>query len=670
MRKTTLIRAVAIAAILDLRAAIAKGTPVLTTLVTFNGLGNGSDPFSSLVADSAGNLYGTTGQNNYGSAIADGTVFELPATNYSAITTLSTFNNSNGSRPQGNLAIDSAGDVFGTTDLGGGALDGTVFAVYAGSGAITDLASFNSSGGGNPVGGVVLDKTANLYGTTSTGGGSGGGSVFRIPSTAGGSAAILTRFPGGSTPEGKVVVDSAGDIFGTTSGVGTSGNGTVFEIPASTGIATTIATFNGSNGGAPNDLTADTAGNLYGTTKNGGASGYGTVFEIPATNPGEIVTLATFNGSNGGNPNTGVLIDANGDLFGTTPFGGSSNIFGDPTGNGTVYEVVTGSNAITDLAAFNGSNGSAPEAALTADSAGNLYGTTEMGGNNSDGTVFEITSSGFVVSGPQPIIVASGQTYNFQASTGTGITQTKITGLTIQSSGIAIVDAANHANRQLLIITGIGLSIAGNNGAWTGKLDLTNNDMDLTTGSLATVTNQIRQGCANGTWNGSGGITSSSAATDTRHLTALGVIQNNQGGSAIYSASNPFDGYAAGASDILVKYTYYGDANLDGKVDGTDYSRIDNGYLTQSTGWFNGDFNYDGVINGSDYTLIDNAFNTQGSQLAAEVAEPTAVVTAQLAEGPSAVPEPTVALVMTLATAALLTRRRRMTRCFVADSLA
>jgi hypothetical protein len=76
-----------------------------------------------------------------------------------------------------------------------------------------------------------------------------------------------------------------------------------------------------------------------------------------------------------------------------------------------------------------------------------------------------------------------------------------------------------------------------------------------------------------------------------------------------------FEGSPVLATDVLIKYTWYGDANLDGKVDGSDYSRIDSGFLAHATGWANGDFNYDNTVNGSDYTLIDNAFNTQGNQL-------------------------------------------------------
>ena len=148
----------------------------------------------------------------------------------------------------------------------------------------------------------------------------------------------------------------------------------------------------------------------------------------------------------------------------------------------------------------------------------------------------------------------------------------------------------------------------------------------------------------------------------------MGVIQNNQGGSPIYTAARPFAGNTAvGAGDVLVKYTYFGDANLDGKVDGSDYTLIDNGFASDkttpgsATGWYNGDFNYDGVVDGSDYTLIDNAFNNQGAQ----ITTPTALVASatDLVAGPvggtSAVPEPTTLGLVGVAVTGLLARRRR-----------
>jgi hypothetical protein len=179
--------------------------------------------------------------------------------------------------------------------------------------------------------------------------------------------------------------------------------------------------------------------------------------------------------------------------------------------------------------------------------------------------------------------------------------------------------------------------------AGTSTLDLANNDAIVHGGNLGNLTASLQTGYAGGAWNGSG-ITSSAAATNSTHLTALGVTQA--------SAAGTFDGAAVAAGDVLIKYTYYGDANLDGQVDGSDYSKIDNGSLQHLSGWSNGDFNYDGVVNGSDYTLIDNAFNTQGSPIAAASAQSAAQIAG------SSVPEPGSLSILFAAAAGLLCRRR------------
>jgi hypothetical protein len=256
------------------------------------------------------------------------------------------------------------------------------------------------------------------------------------------------------------------------------------------------------------------------------------------------------------------------------------------------------------------------------------------------------------------VTVNSGGTLNFAASSSSGIFARNLTEpLNINTSGSAVVAPATAtANRQLIITTG-GLSISGSLNNWTGKLDLTNNDLDIPTGNLATLTNQLKQGYNSGNWNGTGGILSSSAATNTAHLTTLGIILNTTNGTTpLYSTGTPlgaFDGTSPAATDVLIKYTYYGDTNLDGKVDGSDYARIDNGVLMNLTGWYNGDFNYDGVINGSDYTLIDNAYNTQGAQLSVELA---AAFSSAETTGTAPVPEPT-SVATTLLCLGLLRRR-------------
>ena len=208
------------------------------------------------------------------------------------------------------------------------------------------------------------------------------------------------------------------------------------------------------------------------------------------------------------------------------------------------------------------------------------------------------------------------------------------------------------------------LSLAGTTGAWTGTLDLGTGQLDLAGNTLAMINNQVAQGYAGGTWQGGGGILSTAAASDSAHLTAIGVVSNNVSSSALYgvsAAKGSFGGLSPGLNDVLVKYTYYGDANLDGKVDGSDYSLVDNTFLDEEfvngvatnpiSGWFNGDFNYDGVVDGSDYTLMDNAFNQQGNA----AVNPDA----QIRSVP--VPEPVLPILLTFI--AIGSRRRR--DCFL-----
>ncbi len=181
------------------------------------------------------------------------------------------------------------------------------------------------------------------------------------------------------------------------------------------------------------------------------------------------------------------------------------------------------------------------------------------------------------------------------------------------------------------------LTLGGSIDHWTGQLDLAHTDLDVQTGDFTILINEIHSGYSNGTWAGNG-ITSSAAANDPSHLTALGLLLNNDGtGHAICGTGTPqglFDGASPGVNDLLIKYTFYGDANLDGHVDGSDYTKIDAAFGTPATGWQNGDFNYDNHIDGSDYTLIDNAFNTQPA------APASAAVTITQLPGTAEVPEP------------------------------
>ena len=223
-------------------------------------------------------------------------------------------------------------------------------------------------------------------------------------------------------------------------------------------------------------------------------------------------------------------------------------------------------------------------------------------------------------------------TVNANATTFFGTSQ-QLAALHVGGSAVATVAPGNNKTLAL-----DALSVA-----LSGRLDLRDNALivhatSLTkNATLASITADLARAFNGGLWNSSG-IGSFNAANDGTHRTALGVLLNDRGdGQPIHSM---FGGIAATATDILVAYTYYGDSNLDGLVDGTDYAFVDNGYNLSLSGWRNGDFNYDGVVDGTDFALIDNAFNTQ-----------TVVLGANYPSGPAAgslglvtVPEPSMAI--------------------------
>jgi hypothetical protein len=167
-----------------------------------------------------------------------------------------------------------------------------------------------------------------------------------------------------------------------------------------------------------------------------------------------------------------------------------------------------------------------------------------------------------------------------------------------------LLNPASHSNRTVLVLGSLTESS-------TSTIDMRGNDMIVQNGNLANLTTKPHNGLNmshGGYWNGPG-IDSSTAAANID--TGLGIELNSNGiGGALVTS---FDGQPVNSAAVLIKYTYYGDANLDGTVNAADYALIDNGLNMGLTGWQNGDFNYDNAINGDDYTMMDNAFNSQGS---------------------------------------------------------
>jgi uncharacterized repeat protein (TIGR03803 family) len=348
----------------------------------------GVSPSGRLLRDNRGNLYGTAsegGAHNYG------TVFKINSVG-NATVLYSFSGGSDGATPYSGLIPDAQGNLYGTTYAGGSGY-GTVFEI-TGTGQESVLYTFSGTDGANPRAGLVLDSEGNLYGTTYAGGAFGLGTVFEL--TPGGQETVLHSFagiPDGSSPYfGSLVLDSQGNLYGTTLFGGSNGDyGTVFEITAA-GEEQILYSFcsvgNCWDGEEPfSGLVRDSAGNLYGTTSAGGYFDYGTAF---------ILTLAgsersvNFPGKQYGiNPSTALTLDAKGDAYGATVNGGSAN-------DGVVYKLSRNGGGVDENVLYNfGSggtdDGTHPHADLLLDNAHNLYGTTTTGGTYGGGTVFEIT---------------------------------------------------------------------------------------------------------------------------------------------------------------------------------------------------------------------------------------------------------------------------------------
>lgn len=347
---------------------------------------DGQEPYAGVMIDSAGNLHGTT---QIGGANGVGTVFKITAAGTETI--LHSFGASavDGQTPRAGVIMDSAGNLYGTTSKGGANQIGTVFKIDT-AGTETILYSFGAraNDGAVPYGGLIMDSAGNLYGTTSGGGSGGTGTVYKIDPA--GTETILYSFGIGNTdgtnPYGAPIMDSAGNLYGTTTQGGANFEGAVFRLSAA-GMETILHSFwaTAADGLVPTGgLIVDSAGNLYGTTAQGGANVSGTVFRIDAA--GTETTLYSFGASatdgRGPGPYTGLIMDSSGSLYGTTGNGGA-NYIDNVGGDGTVFKIsATGTETILHSFGASATDGLVPFAGLIVDSAGNLYGTTVNGGTN------------------------------------------------------------------------------------------------------------------------------------------------------------------------------------------------------------------------------------------------------------------------------------------------
>jgi uncharacterized repeat protein (TIGR03803 family) len=395
---------------LTLLTTSASATNRERILYTFEGL-SGANPAAPLVADNGGNFYGTAAE---GCAYNFGCVFELSHSSGGwSETVLYSFSGVDGATPGASVVLDSAGNIFGTTSLGGDFNFGTAFKLTrSASGAWTQtvLHSFGAGTDGYVPSGLILDSAGDVYGITQFGGtassgSDNGGTVYRLTFANGEwTETILYSFPGqflgpnGDLPIGAPAMDREGNLYGVTQAGGQSGKGTVFTlVRAADGSYTEriIHSFHISDGDLPNSTPVfDAAGNLYGTTYFGGnsnicpADGCGVIYKLAKNSNGSWTetVLRELQKSDGWQAVGPVVFDRSGNLYAAAQAGGAYSW-------GSIYKLTPRSprpwSEILVHSFTNNPDGAVPSG-VSVDPGGNIFGTTSNGGASQMGIIFEI----------------------------------------------------------------------------------------------------------------------------------------------------------------------------------------------------------------------------------------------------------------------------------------
>ncbi len=377
-------------------------TPAVTekVLYSFDNGNAGGEPNSGLTLDAGGNLYGVTFS---GGTSGFGTVFKLTRASGYKETVLYNFKGgtADGANPSGTLVFGPNGTIFGTTE-GGGNGNGVVYQLAPSGSTYTESVLHVFGKGQTPVNsGVIRDKAGNLYGETAGGGTFTDGTVYELKHTATGyKYAVLHNFASGNDgdyPSGGLIMDTTGNLYGTTASGGPNFLGDIFELKRGTNGTWTesiLYTFQNTADGVNPEaaLTFDSSGNLYGTTVYGGNTscaqgfGCGEVFELsPSGGVWTKTTLYAFTGDPDGHaPISAVTFDAAGNLWGTTYNGGTSN-------TGALFELSPSTGGWTEkvVYSFSGSGGGYPAWQVTIDPHGNVFGTTQFDGQFGSGNAFE-----------------------------------------------------------------------------------------------------------------------------------------------------------------------------------------------------------------------------------------------------------------------------------------
>jgi uncharacterized repeat protein (TIGR03803 family) len=373
---------------------------------------NGANPETPVVFDAAGNLYGTTGN---GGTLGYGTVFELSPNAGGGWTETILYNFAYGADAgfPHSISFDSHGNLFGVAQGGNTSCYtgcGTIFELSPNSGGgWTEKVIYSFTGtydGSGPAGPLAIDTSGNLFGTTQGGGRFQGGTVFELSPASGGGWTfhhLLTfNYSNGASPQSGVILDSAGNLYGVAPYAGRGSDGVVYQLSPSSGGSwtfTILHTFYGALGAIPDGLlTFDAAGNLYGTTQQGGknvspcSGGCGVVFKLtPASGPWLYSLLHEFSGPDGWQPQAGITLDSAGNVYGVAANGGTGS-------DGTAFKLspVSGGWKFETIFDFAQSTGTFPYTNVTLDASGNVYGTTLQGGANCApygcGLVYELSA--------------------------------------------------------------------------------------------------------------------------------------------------------------------------------------------------------------------------------------------------------------------------------------
>jgi uncharacterized protein (TIGR03437 family) len=394
------------ALLLAVAGAMGSYAQTFTTVVTFIGT-NGVQP-QSILQGTDGNFYGTTFGSPTATTQQYGTVFKL--TPNGALTTLYSFCSqgqmpcSDGSYP-GGIVQGSDGNFYGTT-TNYGAGDGSIFKITP-AGVLTTLHTFNGTDGSYPRGTLVQGSDGSLYGTTVNGGVNDTGTIFKI--TPSGALTTIYSFghipPSGQNPGGGLVQGSDGNFYGTTQFGGTGGNGIIYKVTPS-GTVTSLYNFAITEPAQPiAALIQGTDGNFYGTTSMGGGYGQGSIFKI--TPSGAFTNLYSFGltptFSDGTTPSAALVQGSDGNLYGTTEYGGING------GDGTIFQITT-SGTLKTIYTFTGSEGEYPTDLIQGGD-GSLYGIATGGGSKLFGSIFKLALGSSTTTPPSFTGVTNGASF-------------------------------------------------------------------------------------------------------------------------------------------------------------------------------------------------------------------------------------------------------------------